>query len=64
MDYSFLSKTVLFNGITAKETELLLKCTDAFEKNYEKDEIILHAGSPCVCMGIVVSGSVNIIVNY
>lgn len=64
MDYSFLSKTVLFNGITAKETELLLKCTDAFEKNYEKDEIILHAGSPCECMGIVVSGSVNIIVNY
>lgn len=64
MDYNFLSKTDIFDGITAGEIKLLIKDINAFEKIYEKDDIILHAGNPCECMGLVISGSVNIIANY
>ena len=64
MDYSFLSKTNIFSGITVNEIKSLIKCINAIEKIYEKDDIILHAGNSCECMGLVISGSVNIIANY
>ena len=64
MNYKFLLKTNLFSEISESEIKSLLKCTGAFEKTYKKNDIIFHAGDSAKYMGLVVFGSVNIIVNY
>ncbi|WP_281679503.1 Crp/Fnr family transcriptional regulator [Synergistes jonesii] len=64
MLYSFLSNTALFRDIREDEAEDLLGCLDAREKHYRKGEIIYRAGDAISEIGLIVSGSVNIIVNF
>ena len=44
MNYSFLIRTPLFHGLSQEEAEDALNCLGAYEKRYDKDEVILHAG--------------------
>ncbi len=64
MNYFFLKNTPLFHGIREEEIQAMLPCLNAREKHYRKDEIILRAGSPTAEIGLVESGSVNIVVNF
>ena len=61
MDIEVLQKMPLFRGMTAKEITALLKSLDAREQDYEKNDLILHAGSKPGVIGIVLSGSVTIL---
>lgn len=60
MNFLSLSKTVLFQGVTADETEHILKCLQAGEKQFKKDEMIYCAGDTVTSIGVVLSGSVLI----
>ena len=64
MNYFFLQNTPLFHGIREEEIRDLLNCLDAREQHFKKDEVILRAGSPTAEIGLVESGSVNIVVNF
>lgn len=59
-----LLKTELFKGISESELPAALKCLGAYEKKYSKSDIIYTAGSTVTELGMVLSGSVNIVVNY
>lgn len=60
MNFFNLSKTALFQGSTAEETEMILSCLRAEEKHYKKEEIICHMGDTVTSLGVVISGSVLI----
>lgn len=60
MNFLYLSKTALFQGSTAEETEKILSCLGAGEKHYRKEEIICHMGDTVTSLGVVISGSVLI----
>ncbi|MCR4903150.1 MAG: Crp/Fnr family transcriptional regulator [Butyrivibrio sp.] len=64
MNLFFLSNTPLFHGISEEHIEELLKRVKATEKAYNKNEIILHAGSTTNEIGLLLSGSANLIVNF
>ena len=64
MNFSFLSGTPLFQGIREEELRSLLPCLQARERRYKKDEIILRAGAAVSRLGLVLSGSVNIVVTF
>lgn len=64
MNYSFLSSTPLFQGISEVEIKHILTCLRAEEKSFEKNEIIFSAGSAINEIGLVESGSVNFVVNF
>ncbi len=64
MDYVLLANTSLFYGIKEDEIKTLLPCLNAREKRYKKNEIILHTGDSVSDIGLVLSGSVNIVVNF
>lgn len=64
MNFFFLSKTILFHGIREEEISGMLSCLGAYEKQYRKDDIILSAGSAVTELGLVESGSVNVVVNF
>ncbi len=61
MNIEVLQKMPLFKGMTEKEITALLKSLDARELEYEKNDLILHAGSKPGVIGIVLSGSVTIL---
>lgn len=63
MNTFFLSKTQLFHGIQEREIPELFHCLMPRERKFQKDEVIFRAGSPVSEIGLVESGSVNIIVN-
>lgn len=60
MDYTFLSKTVLFKGMTTEDVESLLNCMNAQFKSYSRGDIVYNVGDYVKAMGIVLSGSVYI----
>ncbi|MBP3206914.1 MAG: Crp/Fnr family transcriptional regulator [Campylobacter sp.] len=64
MDNLNLSKTMLFNGISENEINDLLPCIGAKKQNFAKDEIIFRCGDTISQIGLVLSGSVNIVVNF
>lgn len=64
MDYAFITRTVLFKGLSEAETERMLKELSAYERSFHKDDVIYHAGDVVRCLGIVLTGSVNIVMNY
>ncbi len=64
MNTVFLSNTPLFLGIGEHETAAVLSCLGARERTYRKDEVIFRAGSAVTEIGLVETGSVNIIVNF
>lgn len=63
MNTFFLSKTQLFHGIQEREIPELFRCLMPRERKFQKGEVIFRAGSPVSEIGLVESGSVNIIVN-
>lgn len=64
MNTFFLANTPLFHGIKEVEISEMLHCLNAREKKYKKDEIIFRAGTSVSEIGLVESGSVNIVVYF
>lgn len=64
MNYLFLSNTNLFRGIKEDEIKKILSCMNSYEQEYKRDEIIYRAGDSVDNIGLVLRGSVNIIVNF
>ena len=64
MNYLFLTKTAFFNGLSENEIKTILNCLGAYQKSFKKSEIIYYSGDTVSDMGLVLSGSVNIVVNY
>ncbi len=63
MNTFFLANTQLFRGISEGEIAELLLCLGAYERKFQKGDVIFRAGTPVTDMGLVVHGSVNIVVN-
>lgn len=63
MDRAFLSETELFANITPAELAGMLSCLGAHEQRYAKGARILRAGETTSEIGLVLEGSVNIVVN-
>lgn len=61
MDYQFISETELFAGCSKQETQEMLCCLGAQEKEYPKECVIYHTGQSIRKMGLLLSGGVNII---
>lgn len=64
MNLQFLSNTTLFRGLQTDEIRSVLTCMNAQEKSYRKGEVLCRAGESVSSMGMVLSGSANIVVNY
>lgn len=64
MNYLFLSNTNLFRGIKEDEIKSVLSCLNSHERKYKKDETIYRAGDTISDIGLVLNGSVNIVVNF
>ena len=60
MDYSFLSKTILFRGMNPEDIKSLLTCRSAQAKSYSKGDIVYNVGDYVNAIGLVLSGSVYI----
>lgn len=56
-----LADTSLFQGFTEEETESVLKCLSAVNKSYKKEEYIFHMGDFVTSVGMVLTGSVQVI---
>lgn len=63
MNTFFLSKTPLFLDISEGEIAELLLCLGAYERKFQKGDVVFRAGSSVDEFGLVASGSVNIVVN-
>lgn len=59
--YSILKKSPLFTRIKDDDLESMLTCLGANIKEYSKNEIIFLAGSEITSMGIVLTGSLNLV---
>lgn len=64
MDTHMLSQTPLFREIPEEELPELLSGFEAYTQTYGRGDIIYSAGERIACMGLVIKGSVNIVVNY
>lgn len=64
MNVSALTKTALFQGIREENVRELLTCLNAHEKQYKKGETVFRAGDTVSEIGLILSGSVNIVVNF
>ena len=60
MDYLFLSKTVLFRGISPDELQGLFSCLQARTQTYPRGAVICRAGDSVTALGMVLSGRVSI----
>lgn len=60
MDYHFLSKTILFRGTSPEEVQAMLGCLSTETRQYQRGNVIYHAGDFVSSMGLVLSGSVSI----
>ncbi|MDO5416578.1 MAG: Crp/Fnr family transcriptional regulator [Lachnospiraceae bacterium] len=60
MDFSFLTKTTLFQGISENEIQEMLHCLGAETRMFPKGAVIYRAGDVVRSMGLVLSGSVNL----
>ena len=60
MDTRQLQKSMLFRGMTETEISNVLQVLEAREKNFQKSETLLIAGTITERMGLVLEGSVTI----
>lgn len=60
MDYSRIAGTELFAGATPAETESMLGCLGAEQRDYPRGSVLYRMGEPVTSLGLVLSGSVNI----
>lgn len=56
-----LAKCPLFMNINENEYKTLLTCINSYIKNFQNDEYILFAGDKINSLGVVISGSIEII---
>jgi len=61
MNYESLKQISLFEGIEPHELKSLISCLGAKYRSYEKNETVLLAGSHVEQIGIVLTGSVQVI---
>ena len=64
MNFFFLTNTVLFHGIREEELSEMLPCLNAHKRIYQKSEIVIRTGETVSEIGLVVEGSVNVVVNF
>lgn len=55
-----LIESALFWGVEEKDLEGMLKCLEVSERSYEKNDIILMAGTKVSSIGIVIEGNAQI----
>ena len=60
MDLKLLENAPLFKDVAPDEIDAMLQCLDTEEKEYEKGEIIFHAGDVIHFIGLVLTGRVQI----
>lgn len=60
MNYQFLAKTLLFQGITPEEIKDMMGCLEGQKKIFDKGEVIYHVGEIAEKAGLVLSGSVHV----
>ena len=60
-DIGVLANAALFRGISEEETGFLVKCLRARRHLFPKGSFIQHAGEPFTRIGIVLTGSVDIL---
>ena len=53
----------LFKGISAKDIDTMLKCLNARSKTFLKGDIIYHTGDTASSLGLLLSGSVQLLKN-
>lgn len=58
---TILAKCPLFTNINDNEYKILLSCINSYTKDFQNDEYILFAGDKINSIGIVLSGSIEII---
>ncbi|MBB5335996.1 Crp/Fnr family transcriptional regulator [Pectinatus brassicae] len=59
--YSVLSRCTLFENIGESEFKSLLSCVNSFTKKFKRDEYIFFAGDEINYIGILISGSIELI---
>jgi CRP-like cAMP-binding protein len=64
MNYTFLSGTDIFHGLKEEEIETILPCLHAKEKSFPRGASIFRVGDTVSEIGLIESGSVNILVNF
>lgn len=60
-NYKILMESALFLGIKPENFRDTLQCLGVYEKSYEKNSIILHAGTQVSSIGIMSEGNAQII---
>lgn len=60
MNYSFLSTTLLFQGISPQDIPPMLSCLGAKQQSFQKGTRIYQAGEIVSCLGLILSGKVSI----
>ncbi len=60
MNLSVLLNSVLFRGITEQELKEMRGCLGAYEKSYQKGQMVYRMGDTVDAIGVVVTGSVII----
>ncbi len=59
--FGLLSKCALFKNINKENLESLLSCLNTYTKKYKNDEYVFIAGNAINYIGVILSGSVEII---
>lgn len=59
--YNLIVNNPLFSGIALHDFDHLFTCLSPTIQHYQEDEIIVHTGDPIHTIGILLSGSANII---
>lgn len=60
-DFSILSSSLLFRGISENELSSMLACLEARKEDFPRGAFVLHAGDKTDAIGLLLSGSVLII---
>ena len=60
MNFYYIMRNVLFDGLTKEQVQALLPCLGAVERSYAKDEVIVPAGQPLHSLGLILEGDVRI----
>lgn len=61
MNYNFISKTILFRGCSEEDIQKMAKHLDFRTKKYKKENVIFSEGEIVTDIGLVISGSVQIV---
>ena len=61
LDFQHLALLPLFTGICEEDLPAMLSCLGSFQKDYQKDEIILLESNEVTNIGIIISGIVHMI---